>query len=302
MRPLITSIERSFPLIILLGAAVGMAVPEGFVGLRPYIPVLLGVVMFGMGLTITADQLRESVLQPMVVPLAMLKFLLMPLFALALAVLLRLPPEAQVGMVILGACPGGTSANIMSYLARADTALAVTLTIVTTLLSPLLTPLIIYLLCHADVALDVVGMMHKLFWVVLFPLLDAILLRRWLGPRAAKLAWAFPPLSMLAIVLIIAFVAAVNRDTLLAHPLAITAAVLLFNLGGYGIGYAVSGVLGLAREGRRAVAFEFGIQDSALGVIIATGFFPGLAALPSALASVIQNVSGPWVARWFARR
>lgn len=295
-------LEKCFPLMIVAGAALGLWRPEAFLGLKAYIPMLLGVVMFGIGLTIHLDRLKQSARTPSIWALALLKFVLMPLWAYGIARVLGLPLELMVGMVLLGACPGGTSANIMSYLARANTTLTVVLTILTTLLSPVLMPLAVWLLLRAHVTMDIMGIMDKLFWVVLFPLADAMLLRRFLGRPARALEWLCPPLSMLAITAIIAFVAAANRTVLLAHPWLVADAVLLFNLGGYAIGYGMGALLRMTPESCRAAAFEYGIQDSALGAIIATGFFTPLAALPSALASLLQNLSGPLLARGFARR
>lgn len=292
--------ERYFTAIVLLGSAMGVLWPEGFLWLKPYIPVLLGVVMFGIGLTLRWEQLVQAA-QPVVIVLAAVKFLLMPLLAYSIALALQLPPEGVIGMVILGACPGGVSANLMSYLARADVSLAVVLTIATTLMSPLVTPLVIYLALHAQVEIALAAMMHKLFWVVLFPLLDALVVRRFFSAQVQKVAWVFPPLSMLAVALILAFVTAVNRELLLTHPWLTVLAVLLFNLGGYALGYGIARLARLKCESCRAVGFEFGIQDSALGVILATGFFTGASALASGLCSVIQNLTGPMLARWYAK-
>lgn len=294
-------LERHFALLVLPGAGAGMASPEAFLWLKPHIPLMLGVVMFGIGLTIAFERLKEAVRTPSVWVLAVLKFVAMPGIAYGIAMLLSLPTELVIGMVILGACPGGVSANVMSYLAKANTTLAVMLTIVTTLLSPLLTPLVVYVMLREHVSMDLMAMMEKLFWVVLFPLFDAMVLRRFLRRPAMAIEWLCPPLSMLAITAIVAYVAAANRATLLAEPWLALAAVLLFNLGGYAVGYVLARTARMTPESCRAVAFEYGIQDSALGVIVASGFFTQLAALPSALCSVVQNLTGPILARRFTR-
>ena len=176
------------------------------------------------------------------------------------------------------------------------------LTILTTLLSPFLTPWILYLFFHRSVTMDMAAMMEKLFWVVLFPMADALILRRFLARPIERMQWALPPLSMTVIALLIAYVAAANRVTLMENPWLVLAAVLLFNIGGYAVGYGIARLARCDAPTCQSIGFEYGIQDSALGIIIATGFFSPLAALPSAICSLIQNITGPWLAQRFMRQ
>ena len=301
IRKLAATLERFFTLIVVVSMLLGLSAPGLFLWVKPFIPFFLGMVMFGIGFTIRTEQLKKLLTTPSVAFLALGKFLLMPLVAFGIGMLLRLPQELLVGMVILGACPGGASANVMSYLCKANTSLTVMLTILTTLLSPLVTPWVIYFLLHEQIIIDMAAMMQKLFWVVIFPLMDAFLLRRFFARPIERIEWAFPPLSILVVGLIIGFVAAANRTTLLDNPWAVLVAVLLFNSIGYVLGYAIARTCRFAPKDCQSVAFEYGIQDSALGIIIATSFFTSLAALPSAMCSLVQNLTGPVLARWFGR-
>jgi BASS family bile acid:Na+ symporter len=217
----------------------------------------------------------------------------MPLLAYAAARALNLPQEAVVGMVILGACPGGVSANVMSYLTNANSALTVLLTILTTMLSPFLTPLIIHAFFHHDIVMDLVQMMEKLFWVVLFPLLDAIIIRRFLFRYVEPVQHVFPSISIIAVGLIIGYVAAANCLTLIGRPWLIILSVLIFNLGGYAIGYLIGGLCRFDSKTRLSLAFEYGMQDSSLGIMLATSFFTVMTALPCAICSLLQNLTGP---------
>ena len=295
-------IERAFTAFIVVGALAGLIAPDVFLWLRPYIPLLLGWVMFTIGLTIHTEHLKMMVMRPLLIVFAFGKFAVMPWVAYGAALLLQLPPEAVMGMVILGACPGGVSANVMSYLAKANTAVNVLLTILTTLLSPILTPWIIYFFFRHSVTLDMWAMMERLFWVILFPMADAFILRRFLMRHMDRVQWVFPSLSMLMIALIIAFVAAANRIVLMENPWLPLAAVMIFNFGGYAIGYVIARLMRCDTATCQSVGFEYGIQDSALGIIIATGFFSALAALPSAICSLVQNITGPWLAQRYAKR
>lgn len=242
------------------------------------------------------------VLHPSVSLFALGKFAIMPLLAYGVGRALHLPEEALVGMVILGACPGGVSANVMSYLAKANTTLTVLLTIFTTILSPLLTPLIIYAFFYKYISIDIVAMMKKLFWIILFPITDAIILRRLFAKYVDKVQPLCPSISMVAIGMIIGFVAAANRNTLLEHPWLILSAVVIFNVVGYAIGYTIAKLFRSKKETCRSVAFEYGMQDSAVGIIIATGFFSAAAALPSAICSLVQNLTGPMLVKVFKGR
>jgi len=257
--------------------------------------------MFGIGLTVHEDQLNSLVRQPSVLLLALGKFCVMPVLAYGIALLLKLSPEGVVGMVILGACPGGASANVMTYLVRGNSALTVLLTIATTLLSPILTPFIIHLFSHHTIAVNVRDMMEKLFWVVMFPVLDAIIVRRFLFRYVEPVQYLFPPISIIAVGLIIGFVAAANRVTLLSHPWGLMAGVLAFNLGGYAIGYAIGKLCRFDAQSCRSIAFEYGMQDSSLGIMLATSFFSALTALPSAICSLVQNLTGPLLVRCWSK-
>ena len=294
-------VERAFSVLIILGAVAGIRAPDHLLWLKPYIPMMLSWIMFAIGLTIRAEHLKALAVRPLLILFALGKFLVMPWVAYGIARLLQLPPELLIGMVILGACPGGVSANVMSYLAKANTAVAVLLTILTTLLSPFFTPWIVYLFFHHSIEMDMWSMVQKLFWVVLFPMADAFILRRFLVQKIERIEWLFPALSMLMIVLIIAFVAAANRAVLLNDPWMALVAVMLFNAGGFAAGYAIARISRCDEATARAVGFEYSIQDSSLGIIVATGFFSALAALPSALCSVLQNITGPWLAQYFAK-
>src|SRR5690606_21551841 len=118
--------------------------PEQFVWIAPYISILLGIVMFGMGMTLTVQDFGEIFRQPKSVLIGVLsQFIVMPLLAYALAKGLNLPPEIAIGVILVGACPGGTASNVMTFLAKGNTALSVAITSVSTLLAPILTPAII---------------------------------------------------------------------------------------------------------------------------------------------------------------
>ena len=147
--------------LVLLSAIVALAFPEMVSRVKPtVINPLLGVIMFGMGLTLRADDFRIVFSRPKDVVIGCLaQFTVMPLLAWTLARVFQLDEALTVGVVLVGCCPGGTASNVITYLARGDLALSVGMTGVSTLLAPLLTPLLVWLLAGKTVDVNVVGML-----------------------------------------------------------------------------------------------------------------------------------------------
>jgi len=222
-------IEKYFILITVLFSGVALIHPPSFIWIKPHIPLGLGVIMFGMGLTLDFEDFRDILRKWHLVGLGVLmQYLFMPLLAVGISFVLGLPAEAVIGMVVVGACPGGTASNVIAYLARANVPLSVTLTLASTCLAPLLTPTIIYLLLEKQIQIDFWSMVQSVFWIVVFPMLDGLILRRVFRKRLEPLLRFFPSLSIMVIALLIACIIGLNQKTLLAWLLfCITAWALL---------------------------------------------------------------------------
>lgn len=289
-------LERNLIVIFIVASFVALVKPEVFLWVRPHISIFLGLIMFGIGLTLTENNLLSVWrLRRKVVAFTLAKFTIMPLLALGIGLLFKLPQELLIGLVIIGACPGGTAANVMSYLSKANVALTVALTIMTTLVSPFVTPAIIYLMLSQHIDVPFVMMLQKVFWVVAFPIIDGLIIRRLLRSRVETFLPYFPSISILSMTFIIGCVVALNREEILQYPIAAFLSVLAMNSLGLLIGSLLAKRAGLSEPDRRAVSFEFGMQDTAIGVVLATQFFGILAALPGTLYSVIQNITGPFL-------
>ncbi len=301
MKQLAELIETHF--LIFAFALSGLALwrPGLFTGLAPMIPQLLGLVMFGMGLTLRPGDFRRIWQQPNLVVLGVgLQFLIMPLLAWSLASLFQLPAAEFVGLVMVGACPGGTASNVITYLARANVALSVVLTLTTTLLSPLMTQLLIFVFAGTETTLSVPSLMHSVTAVILLPVLLGVLFRQVFQARFQAPFQIFPALSILAISLIIATVIAQNQAQIFAFPFLIGVAVILHNGLGLLFGYAGAKVFQMTEVDCRTIAIEVGMQNSGLGVTLASQFVGSLAALPGALFSLWHNVSGIALAKYWA--
>jgi BASS family bile acid:Na+ symporter len=293
-------LERYFLAIALAFSAAALVYPAPFAAGKVAIPYLLGVIMFGMGLTLEwRDFLQVWRLRKLVVLGLVAQFTVMPLVALALGRLFGVSNEILVGLIIVGACPGGTASNVIAYLAKANVALSVTMTLASTALAPLLTPLLIHTLAGEMVEVSFLPMVQSVFWIVVFPLVDGLLIRRLFQKHLTPLLNVFPSVSILAISVVIAIVMALNQATILQFPLLIGLAVILHNVTGLAAGYGLGCLLRCDERDRRTLAIEVGMQNSGLGASLATSFFTPLTALPSALFSLWHNLSGiALVQRW----
>jgi len=290
--------------LVLLSAVAALAFPEVFGRVKPtVINPLLGVIMFGMGLTLKADDFRIVFSRPKDVIIGCLaQFTVMPLLAWALAKVFSLDEALTVGVVLVGCCPGGTASNVITYLAKGDLALSVGMTGVSTLLAPVLTPLLVLLLAGQTVNVDVAGMLLSILWVVILPIAAGLLVKRF-WPRQTEAATAYlPALSTLAICAIVLIVIAANASKLMSSGLIVILVVMLHNIGGLAVGYAIGTLLGMPAAKRKAVSIEVGMQNSGLASSLATLHFAAypLATIPGAIFSVWHNISGAIVAKIYS--
>ena len=291
-------------LLVLAAALLAVACPSLLEGIRPTtINYLLGVVMFGMGLTLSLKDFKVVFSHPRdVLTGCLAQFTIMPLLAYALARLFRLDEALALGVVLVGCCPGGTASNVITYLARGDLALSVGMTGVSTLLAPLLTPLLTWAMAGKSVDVDVASMFLSILWVVIVPIVAGLLVKR-LWPRFTEQATDYlPAFSSLAIAFIVAIIIAANAEKLLTGGLVIVLVVMLHNVCGLGLGYVIGQLLGLASPKKKAISIEVGMQNSGLASSLATIHFAAypLATVPGALFSVWHNLSGAAVA-WIYR-
>lgn len=291
-------VEGWFLPIALICSALGLMHPPLFTWIRPHIAVALGIIMFGMGLTLDfKDFARVGSKWKLVVVGVSLQYTVMPLLAVLMATVFGLELELAVGLAIVGACPGGTASNVITYLAGGNVALSVTMTLVSTALAPLLTPAIVYALYDQRIDINFIGMAKSVFWIVVFPLIDGLVLRRLLRDRIQGLVRVFPSVSILTISAVIACVVALNQQTILSFPLLVLAAVTLHSMAGFAAGWTAGRVLSDDPRDAIAMSVEVGMQNSGLGVALAHSFFSAKAALPGALFSLMQNLIGIVLAR-----
>ena len=291
---------NTFALWVLIAAGLALYSPNYFTWIGPYISLLLGIVMFGMGMTLSLGDFKLVLKQPKGVVVGVLaQFIIMPSVAYLLAKGLRLSPEVAVGVILVGACPGGTASNVMTFLAKGNTALSVTITSITTLLAPILTPAIIYFLASEWLNVSASAMFLSVVKIVLIPIFLGIIVKLIFKHKTDMANGVMPLVSVIAIVAIVAAVVSGSRDKILETGLLIFAVVILHNGLGLLIGFLVAKVLKLNYEDQKAVSIEVGMQNSGLGAALALAHFSPLAAVPSAVFSVWHNISGPLLATYW---
>ena len=292
--------------LVLMSAVFALIFPETVSHVKPtVINPLLGVIMFGMGLTLRTDDFRIVFSRPKDVLVGCLaQFTVMPLLAWMLARVFALDEALTVGVVLVGCCPGGTASNVITYLAKGDLALSVGMTGVSTLLAPILTPLLVWLLAGKSVDVNVMGMLLSILWVVILPIAAGLIVKR-LWPRYTSAATAYlPALSSIAICAIVLIIIAANAGKLLSGGLIIILVVMLHNLCGLGIGYGIGTIMSMSAAKRKAISIEVGMQNSGLASSLATLHFATypMATIPGAVFSVWHNISGALVARLFSSK
>jgi bile acid:Na+ symporter, BASS family len=298
-------IQKTFALWVVLFAGIALIVPEAFVWLKVYITWMLGIIMFGMGMTMTVEDFKGVLQSPKAVVIGVVaQFVVMPGLAYLLCQLFQLPPEIAIGVILVGCCPGGTASNVITYMAKGNTALSVACTSVSTLLAPVLTPAIFYLLASQWIEINAMSMLGSILQVVLFPIILGLIVRAVLKRKVDAYIQVMPLISVVAIVTIVAAIIAGSKAQILQSGLLILGVVALHNGLGYLLGFWASRFFKLPYADSKAIAIEVGMQNSGLGVALAAVHFAAspITAVPSAIFSLWHNISGPALASYWANR
>ena len=271
-----------------------------------FLNYLLQIAMFGMGATLTIEDFQRVLKMPKAVFVgAILQFSVMPFLGWALSKALGLPPELTLGMILLGASPGGISSNVITYLAKGNVALSVSMTAVSTLLAPLMTPLMVYLYARESVEVDYLKMFLSILNTVVVPValgLIANLLMRRLRIDPARAEKFLALISMVAICGICGLIAAKSQSQILKVGSVLLVAVTLHNLLGYLLGYWGSRLSGLNVRDSRTVAIEVGLQNGGMAANLAVDVLKNTsAAIAPALFAPVMNVSGSVLASYWAQ-
>ena len=299
-------VGKYMAILVLAVAALALFVPQSVSFIKTsYVNTLLGIVMFGMGLTLKASDFKVVFSRPKDIIIgAVAQFTIMPLLAFVLTKLFQLPPELAVGVILVGTCPGGTSSNVMTYLAKGDVALSVGMTGVSTILAPFLTPLLTKLYAGQTVDVDLLSMFLSIVKVVIVPIVLGCIINKLFSSFTEKVTKVLPLVSVTAIVAIVAAVVSANSSKIMTCGFLIMLVVVFHNCLGYALGFAVDKALKLDMSKCKAVAIEVGMQNSGLATSLAATHFAQypLATIPGAVFSVWHNISGAIFANFMASK
>jgi len=283
----------TFPIFIVTALFISLLEPSLLSGLKSYIPFFLGLVMFGMGLTITFDQIKQVFFNPKwVITGLLLQFTIMPITAFFLAKLFGFSEELLIGFVVLGCCPGGTASNVIAYLSKAHLPLSISLTIASTFLSVFLTPLLVFTLIKEIIDINILTLIKSTFWIVIFPLIDGIIIRRIFMKKVDLLISFFPKFSELMVATIIGIIFSVSSELFKEITMTFLLAIVLHNLIGLLLGYYISQYFKFPNDVKKTISIEVGMQNSGLGIALTLIHFGKLASLPSAIFSLWHNLAG----------
>ncbi|EMA8957339.1 bile acid:sodium symporter family protein [Vibrio fluvialis] len=300
---MLRTITQLFPLWAVLFSLCAYFFPSVFVDLKSQIVPLLTIIMLAMGLTLKPKDFLNVVTNKKAIGIGLiLQFSVMPLAALLVSLLLGFDPMLTIGMVLVGSVAGGTSSNVMCYLAKGDVALSITMTSISTLLGVVLTPLLVKLLAGQSVDVPAMSMLMSLVKIVLVPVSIGLLCNVLLHSVTEKLEPVLPLVSMVAIVMIIAIVVALNASQLATIGPIVALAVILHNSIGLASGYWICRALSFNESICRTVAFEVGLQNSGLATALAMKFFTPASAVAGTIFSIWHNLSGSLLAGYWAKR
>ena len=298
-----------FTISIVLAACIAFTFPQYFIeingfSLKKLIIPLLQVIMFGMGTTMSKQDFLGVVRMPKAVFIGLIcQFTIMPFLGFSIAAAFNFPPEIAAGVLLIGCSPSGLASNVMSYIAKANVALSITITSFATILAPLLTPFLMKMLGGQYIEIEFWGMAWDIFKMIIIPIVAGLFLNQILGERGAWLQKVLPLLSMAGITIIIVIITAAGQKSLQTVGFSLIIAVLLHNLGGFTLGYWGAKLFGLNEQDCRTVSIEVGLQNAGLasGLAVAMGKMATVGIAP-ALFGPIMNISGSVLAGWWSKK
>ncbi|MBC2777484.1 bile acid:sodium symporter family protein [Parasphingopyxis marina] len=318
---MIQRLTSLFALWTVLGTAWAWFIPDHFLWAvdgrfrplgQPLISVLLGIIMLGMGLTLSFEDFRRVARIPKCVGVGVaLQFTVMPLAGVTIATLFGLESGLAVGLILVSCCPGGTASNVIAYLARANVALSVTMTMASTLVAVVATPLLTGWLAGKYVEIDQWNLFVNMVSIVLLPVIAGVMLGRYFPRATARIATISPLISVLVVVLIVGGIIAASKPLIVEYAGVLLLAVLLLHVMGFGLGYLLTRIGGFQEAAARTISIEVGMQNSGLGSSLAatpgfaaqfaTPMQAALAPVPAAISAVYHVVIGSLLAAIWRR-
>ncbi|MEE1128995.1 MAG: bile acid:sodium symporter family protein [Methanobrevibacter sp.] len=310
MQRIFKSIEKYYFIIILLFVIVSLFRPSYFrwvldtVNGVNILNLLLSVVLFTMGTTLKLENFLRVFKSPKEIAVGIsAQYIIMPVLAFVLANIFSLDAALTVGLILVGTVPGGTASDVITFLAKGDVALSVSLTAISTLLSPILTPLITLILIGNHISFNPTEMFLSIVQIVIIPIILGLLLNYKFPDFCGNLKEYLPGISSIVVCLIVAGVIGANKQAILTSSSVILVVIVLLYVFGMLLGFVAGYLVGMERKQIITVSIELAFQNSGLSTSLAKTYFPSLTAatVPGALYSVWQNFAGSILAYIFKK-
>jgi BASS family bile acid:Na+ symporter len=306
MDNLLARFANAFPIWVIGCSILSLWYPPLFTWFSgPWITYGLGIIMLGMGITLTAEDFKRVLQMPgWVVAGVTLQYTIMPLSGWGIAKLLALPDAYAVGLILVACCPGGTASNVITYLSRANVALSVTLTTLTTMMAVAMTPWLTAALAGTRMPVDAWGLFISCLQVILLPVALGIALNRFAPKLTTQVVRISPSIAVIVIALIVASVLGAGREQVMqAGPRLLLGVAMLHGLG-FGLGYLFSYWINRSETVARTISIEVGMQNSGLGAHLARTHFPAGSGVdvPSAISALTHCIIGSALATIWRRR
>lgn len=296
----------SFTVIIFAAVSLALFYPQYFLQWGGYklsglITPLIQLIMFGMGTSMSIKDFAGVVKTPKGVFIGIIsQFTIMPILGFTLATVSNFPPEIAAGIVLIGCSPSGLASNVMSYLAKANLALSITITAITTLLAPFVTPVLMKFLAGAFIEIDVLKMMWDIIKMVIIPIGGGLLFNKLLSGKSKWLDDAMPVVSMIGIALILTIITAAGRDSLIKIGGLLILLGIIHNTSGYFLGFWFAKLFKMEERDCRTIALEVGMQNAGLasGIAKEMGKIATIGLAP-AIFGPVMNITGSALASWW---
>ncbi len=300
---MLKKVSSLFPIWAIVFSIICYLQPNLVVGFKSWIIPLLMLIMFCMGITLKVEDFKRVLKKPVIIAIAVfLQFLIMPLAAFIISKCFNLSTELLIGMVLVGAVSGGTASNVIAYLAKADVALSITMTIVSILLSIIITPYLTLFYVGQTVPVPAFDMLFSILKIVFIPVVIGLILNHFFYKNIEKRHDFFAFLSIVSILFIIGIIIGINQSKISSLALSLMLAIILHNLIGLVLGYYIPKLMGYDKKSCKTVAIEVGMQNSGLAVVLAMKYFTPLSALPGAIFSIWHNISGSIIAGYWSKK
>ncbi len=277
-----------------------------------FLPLALFIIMLGMGLSLTLEDFKRVVLYPQAVGIGLIAQLIMlPIVGFAIASLFPLEPELAVGVMILAACPGGPTSNLLTFLAGGDVALSVTLTAISSLITVFTIPLVVnfsmqtFLGQGTNLQLPFINTVLQIAVITLLPVALGMVVNKYAPGVAVKADKPVKWLSLFFLAVVIVGVLLRERNNFISYVIDVGLVTLVLNVVTMALGFALATFTKLGEKRATAITIEVGLQNGTLAIAIASSstlLNTPTMAIPAAIYSLLMFITGAGFAWWANRR